>query len=48
VGADSVPSVQVFNKCDVISDADRTRIRARCHPGALCVSAATGEGRATI
>ncbi len=44
VGADSVPSVQVFNKCDVISDADRTRIRA-LYPGALCVSAATGEGR---
>jgi GTP-binding protein HflX len=44
VGADSVPSVEVFNKCDMIDVMERARIRA-LHPGALCVSARTGEGR---
>ena len=44
VGADRVPSVDVFNKCDAISDAERSRIRA-LQPGALCVSAINGEGR---
>jgi GTP-binding protein HflX len=44
VGADRVPSVDVFNKCDAISEAERSRIRA-LYPGALCVSAITGEGR---
>jgi GTPase len=44
VGADTVPSVEVFNKCDVVSEAERGRIRT-LHPGALCVSAITGEGR---
>jgi GTP-binding protein HflX len=44
VDADRVPVVYVFNKCDAIPDTERGRIRA-LHPGALCVSAATGEGR---
>ena len=44
VGADRVPSIDVFNKCDAIPDVERSRIRAQ-HPGALCVSAITGEGR---
>src|SRR5262245_59139140 len=44
VGADAVPVVDVFNKCDAISDTERARIRT-LHPGALCVSAITGEGR---
>jgi GTP-binding protein HflX len=44
VGADRVPDLEVFNKCDAISDSERTRIRA-LHPGGLCVSAITGEGR---
>jgi GTP-binding protein HflX len=44
VGADRVPSVDVFNKCDSISETERSRIRG-LYPGALCVSAATGEGR---
>src|SRR5262245_36608687 len=43
VGADAVPVVEVFNKCDAISDTERARIRT-LHPGALCVSAITGEG----
>jgi GTPase len=44
VGADRVPSVDVFNKCDRLDAGERARIQA-VHPGALCVSAATGEGR---
>jgi GTP-binding protein HflX len=44
VDAANVPSVDVFNKCDRLDAAERARIRA-LHPGALCVSATTGEGR---
>jgi len=44
VGAGRVPALEVFNKCDRLDDAERTRLRAH-HPGALCVSALTGEGR---
>ena len=44
VGADRVPSIDVFNKCDAISETERSRIRA-LYPGALSVSAVTGEGR---
>jgi GTP-binding protein HflX len=44
VGAERVPVVDVFNKCDQLDAAERARIHA-VHPGALCVSALTGEGR---
>jgi len=44
VGATRVPSVDIFNKSDQLSDAERTRLAA-LYPGALCVSALTGEGR---
>jgi GTP-binding protein HflX len=44
VGAEQVPSIDVFNKCDRLTPELRTRIRA-VHPAALCVSALTGEGR---
>jgi GTPase len=44
VGADTVPSVDVFNKCDQLDRVERARIRV-LHPGALSVSAITGEGR---
>ena len=44
VGAEQVPVVEVFNKCDQLDAAERARIRA-VHPGSLCVSALTGEGR---
>jgi GTP-binding protein HflX len=44
VGADRVPSIEVFNKCDAISEIERSRIGG-LYPGALCVSAITGEGR---
>jgi GTPase len=44
VGAGRVPALEVFNKCDCLDTAERARLRA-LHPGALCVSALTGEGR---
>ena len=44
VGADTVPVLEVFNKCDRIDDGERGRLRA-VYPGALCVSALTGDGR---
>lgn len=44
VGAERVPVVDVFNKCDQLEAGERARIRA-VYPGALCVSALTGEGR---
>ena len=44
VGAERVPSVEVFNKCDQLDAGERARVKA-VHPGALCVSALTGEGR---
>jgi GTP-binding protein HflX len=44
VGADKVPALDVFNKCDRLDAAERDRLRA-LYPNALCVSALTGEGR---
>ena len=44
VGAGDVPTLDVFNKCDQLDTMERARIPA-VHPGALCVSAITGEGR---
>ncbi len=44
VGAGDVPTLDVFNKCDQLDAMERARIAA-VHPGALCVSAITGEGR---
>ncbi len=44
VGAQHVPMVEVFNKCDQLDAGERARVQA-VHPGALCVSAITGEGR---
>ena len=44
VGAERVPSIDVFNKCDRLDAAERARIAA-LYPGALCVSALSGEGR---
>ena len=44
VGASRVPAVEVFNKCDRLEGDERARLRA-LHPGALCVSALTGEGK---
>ncbi len=44
VGAERVPALEVFNKCDRLAGAETARLRA-IHHGALCVSALTGEGR---
>ena len=44
VGAEQVPSLEVFNKCDRLSADERARIAA-LHPGALCVSALKRTGR---
>ena len=47
VGADRVPAVEVFNKCDLLTADERERLAA-LYPGALCISARTGEGRDEI
>src|SRR6516165_6142448 len=44
VGAERVRAIEVFNKCDRLDAAGRARLLT-LHPGALCVSALTGEGR---
>jgi GTPase len=44
VGAQSVPAIDVFNKCDQLDAAEQGRLKTR-EPGVLCVSALTGEGR---
>jgi GTP-binding protein HflX len=44
VGAERVPALQVFNKCDQLDEGERTRLR-NLYPGALCISARTGDGR---
>jgi GTPase len=47
VGAAEVRSVDVYNKCDLLHDADRERLQRR-EPDALFVSATTGAGRAEL
>jgi GTPase len=47
VGADRVPSVDIFNKCDRLDAGERARIQA-IYPGALRVSALAGDGRDEI
>ena len=47
VGATSVPFVEVFNKCDQLAEGERARLAA-LYPGALAVSALTGEGREEV
>ena len=44
VGADEVPSVEVFNKLDRLDPGERARLQA-IYPGAIAISALTGEGR---
>src|SRR4051794_31756981 len=47
VGAERVPSIDVFNKCDQLEKGEVARLR-NLYPGALCVSALRGEGRDDI
>jgi GTP-binding protein HflX len=44
VGAANVSTLDVFNKCDLISAAEADRLRRR-HPDALFISALAGRGR---
>jgi len=44
VGAEDVPSIEVFNKNDRLDASERERLRA-LYPGGIVASALTGEGR---
>ena len=44
VDAQQVPCVEVFNKCDRLEAGERARLAA-LYPGAICLSALTGDGR---
>ncbi|HSL23353.1 MAG TPA: GTPase HflX [Vicinamibacterales bacterium] len=44
IGASRVPLLDVFNKADMLDDAERRRVRA-LHPAGFCISALRGEGR---
>ena len=44
VGAETVPSLEVFNKLDKLEAGERARLLA-IHSGAIALSALTGEGR---
>jgi GTP-binding protein HflX len=44
VGADRVPTIDLFNKDDRLDEGERARLRA-LYPGAIVVSAVTGSGR---
>ena len=43
IGAQSIPRIEVFNKCDLLTDEEIDALRAR-YPQALVLSAATGFG----
>jgi len=47
VGAQRVPAIEVFNKCDRLDAGERARVEA-LYPTALCASALTGEGREEV
>lgn len=47
VGAGEVASLDVFNKCDLLDGAELERLQRR-EPEGICVSAATGAGRAEL
>jgi len=44
VGAEDVPSLDVFNKLDKLEDGERVRLQAM-YPGAIVASALKGQGR---
>ena len=43
IDAQTIPRITVFNKIDLVDDAQAAAL-ARLHPGAVFVSAATGQG----
>ena len=44
IGAERIERIEVFNKCDLVEDPVARKRLQETHPGALLVSAATGEG----
>ena len=47
VGASSVQRLEVFNKCDLLGQAERERLQL-AYPDALCISALRGDGRPAL
>jgi GTP-binding protein HflX len=47
IGAGRVPTLEVFNKADLLTEPERRRLRA-VHPGGFCISAIHGEGRSEL
>jgi GTP-binding protein HflX len=47
IGAARVPTLDVFNKTDLLSEPERRRLAA-VHPTGFCISALHGEGRADL
>jgi GTP-binding protein HflX len=47
IGAERVPVLDVFNKCDLLDEPELRRVRA-VYPGAHCISARRGDGRADL
>ena len=47
VGAGQVPTVDVFNKCDLLDASELERLKA-LHPDGTFISARSGEGRAEL
>jgi GTP-binding protein HflX len=43
VGASDVPMLDVYNKCDLVTDGERRRLQ-ELDPAAVCVSAVRGDG----
>jgi GTP-binding protein HflX len=47
IGAERVPTIDVFNKCDLLEAAEKRRVKA-VYPGAYCISAIDGDGRSEL
>ncbi len=47
IGAARVPALEVFNKADLLGEAERRRLQ-NVHPAALCISALHGDGRTAL
>jgi GTP-binding protein HflX len=47
IGAANVPTLDVFNKCDLMAPAEVARL-PRLHREALCISALNGQGRSSL
>jgi GTP-binding protein HflX len=47
IGAQKVPVIEAFNKCDLLEPAEQRRVHA-VYPAALCISARRGDGRVEL